>query len=702
MAYLSPGVYINEVDNSAIVPSVSNSIAFFAGNFDKGPIEQPFMVTNKKDLEYFFGKPTDKNYNEWFQCYKFLDYADKLVISRVFSEKGTIKKLNIEVPGNHTVNDRFVNGLASVDGIYKGTIITFEGQENQAQYIVKSIDYDKPSNEYGVTFAYWNKDTGQEEDKGLQYEILPGSKVIIYEQHQNAGVYAYRDITNPAVVKEPRFNQKYELIKNENDFEYSKDFYGFEDEVKLRFFKQTAGPDEGIEISIVNSFDFIDQVPDIQGDKINTLAQAFEGVSVLNIFDYPPVGEDEVGIVIRKGETLEKFIVSFNPDALDANGRSKYVETVINENSNLVYVADNRSLGKIDIVVNSHPNPTTGDITVQTFKSYIYSAIFQDSQGFSVNDDPSIPNSNFVQGSLRLWGGVSPQVKDLGSIEEAYKTVEDKELYPIDIVIGNELDEGRAASLLADERADCIAFIGASYNDVVGKKSAIVTDILVRKVRDNAPFIRTMFATYFGNYVRIYDNYGKKFRWINMAGDAAGLRANTNTSQASWWTSAGLKRGQLLNIDRLAFSPNQVQRDSLYSNNINPVVNFPGEGNLVWGQKTLINYTSSFDRVNVRGLFNVLERAMSKAAKSQVFEFNDVFTRNSILAMFNPFLSSVKAGRGIEDFLVVCDETNNTPDVISRNELVVDIYIKPMYAAEFIKLNFNNIGTRSISSVVGA
>jgi len=701
MAYLSPGVYINEIDNSAIVPSVSTSVAFFAGNFEKGAIEQPFLITNKKELEYYFGKPTDKNYNEWFQCSKFLDYSDKLVISRVFSESGVYNKTTIEVPGNHTVGDRLVNGLSSVKDIYRGSIITFEGQENQSKYKVKKIDFDEATQSYALTFILWDTNTQSEVDEGLQYEILPGSKIIVYSQHQNSGVYAYRDITNPAVVKEPDFNQKYELIKNFNDFEYSKDFYGFEDEVKLRFFSKTAGSvNNGIEIAIVNSYDFVDQV--IGYENVSSASEAFEGVSVLDLFDYPPTEEDEVGIIIKKDESYETFIVSFNPEAVDGNGKSKYIETVINENSELVYVIDNRSLSTFDVEVHSKPNPITGEITTSTYKSYVYSAVFKDSQGFDVNDDPSLPNTNYVQGPLSLWGGVSPIITDQGSIQDAYMTVEDKELYLIDIVIGNENDEGGSAALLADNRKDCIAFIGASYSDVVGKKAAVVVEGITRKIKNNPPFLRTMFASYFGNYVRIYDGYAKKFRWINIAGDVAGLRANTNTNQASWWASAGLKRGRLRNIDRISFSPNQPQRDSLYSNNINPIVNFPGEGNLVWGQKTMINYASSFDRINVRGLFNVLERAMAKAAKSQTFEFNDSFTRNAILAMFNPFLSSVKAGRGIEDFLVVCDETNNTPDVISRNELVVDIYIKPKYAAEFIKLNFNNVGTRSFATVIGA
>jgi phage tail sheath protein FI len=182
----------------------------------------------------------------------------------------------------------------------------------------------------------------------------------------------------------------------------------------------------------------------------------------------------------------------------------------------------------------------------------------------------------------------------------------------------------------------------------------------------------------------------------------AGIRCSVSSDNAAWWVSAGMKRGKIANIDRMAFVPSQPQRDTLYKNGINPLVTFPGTGHLVWGNKTLLPYASSFDRINVRSLFNTLERAMAKAARSQVFEFNDPYTRNAILAMFNPFLATVQAGRGITDYLVICDETNNTPDVISRNELRVDIYIKHTFAAEFIHLNFVNVGSRSIAEVVGA
>ena len=183
--------------------------------------------------------------------------------------------------------------------------------------------------------------------------------------------------------------------------------------------------------------------------------------------------------------------------------------------------------------------------------------------------------------------------------------------------------------------------------------------------------------------------YNDKNRWVNISGDVAGLRSATNTDRASWWASAGLERGQIKNVIKLAFNPVQSHRDFLYKNGLNPICSFPGQGNVVWGQKVLLDKASSFDRINVRGLFNTLERSLAKMAKYQVMEFNDNFTRNRIISMIKPFLSSVQAGRGIQDYLVICDESNNTPDVISRNQLVVDVFVKPTYVAEFIHLKSN-------------
>jgi hypothetical protein len=371
-----------------------------------------------------------------------------------------------------------------------------------------------------------------------------------------------------------------------------------------------------------------------------------------------------------------------DPMSVDGNGKSNYVETVINENSKYVYVVDNKAFDYKNL-----DNLPASYLVVDRFG----------------DDGYGNPNPGGVKTyPLTSKGGRSPIVS-YGSIRDAYFSVEDKERYEIDIIIGNE-QYPNVAIELADSRKDCIAYLGARYEDTVGKKAIEATNNIINYIKNSGgsnKITRTMFAAYFGNYARIYDKYNKKYRWVNIAGDAAGIRCDVTSNNAPWWVSAGLQRGNIRNINKLAFTPSQEQRDNLYKNGINPVVAFPGSGNVIWGQKTLHPIASSFDRINVRTLFNTIERAMAKAARSQVFEFNDAYTRNAILSMFNPYLSTIKAGRGITDYYVQCDEQNNPPEVIARNELRVDIYIRPTYAAEFILLSFVNAGTRSFSEVVG-
>lgn len=692
MSYLSPGVYVKEIDNSAIVPTVSNSVAFFSGNFTKGPIEQPFVITNKSELEDYFGKPTNETYNEWFQAYKFFDYSNQLVISRAYTEdnlqdSGSTANASATSGG---VGSTEAHGLASISGIYVGGTVSFQGDNftNKILYEVTNIIHQTD----GTYSIFYHRKDGALTD-GLEFSYSAGAVVYKGASHQNSDVEIYQNPYNADGSRRtdmtPAFNQNYEIIKNGVDFEFKADQPGgfkTEDGVKLKLFARTAGTvNDNIQIAIANAFDFSDYVDEL-GNSSPSMAQPFEGEALSSFFDYFPTGTD-IGIIIRQGEYTESFIASFNRDDVDGNNRSMYIENVINEQSNIVYCVDTGI-------------PVT---TINGESLHVASYLYANNSGIAY--DPDNTTGTFLStNSVTMAGGESPMVTP-SDLKNGYDEVLDKEVFEIDIVIGNEVDEGDAAVSLADTRADCIAFIGARYKDVVGKRSAVATANLADYIlaRDgNTPPMRTMFAAFFGNYVRIFDNFAKKYRWINCAGDMAGLRANTNTNRASWWASAGLRRGIIRNIDKLAFSPSLPQRDILYKNNINPIVAFPGEGNIVWGQKTLINFASSFDRINVRGLFNTIERAMAKAARSSVFEFNDPFTRNALLAIFNPYLGSVKAGRGISDFLVVCDTTNNTADVISRNELRVDIYIKPNYSAEFIQLTFNNVGTRSFSSVIGA
>ena len=465
------------------------------------------------------------------------------------------------------------------------------------------------------------------------------------------------------------------VIANEHEYENMESSISFPSDSTLSTSLKVIAKNPGvwgdsIRIAIAKPSDFVSSTP----------TYAFSGISLNDQFDYFPraaatsvSGYDEYAILIQyAGEVVERYIVSFDENARDANNKTMYIESLINSQSSYVYI-------KVNGAINTD--------SLNKVRSYLYSNTITTYKDFSLD---------YGQDSSDKTG-----VLTSGEIADAYNVFLNKEEIDIDIIIANE-NNALAAINLAEARKDCIAFVGATYGDTVGKTASDAVSALIDWRTTGELNVNSSYVVAGANYMNVYDKYADRYRWINVAGTIAGLRAQTNTNLASWWASAGLERGQLKNVVKLAFNPNQGQRDFIYKNGMNPIVSFPGQGTVLWGQKTLLDKPSSFDRVNVRGLFITLERALWKMAKYQVFEFNDSFTRNRISAMINPFLSTVQAGRGIQEFLVVCDTTNNTADIVSRNQLVVDVYIKPTYVAEFIQLRFTNAGTNSFASIIGA
>ena len=684
---LSAGVYISEKDESTIVPSISNNVSFFAGEFTKGPVDAPYVITRRKELIDVFGLPTNKNYNEWFQCSKYLDYANQLIISRGFEEKapGAVLKPQalgeVNITLNQTGGDAEFKypvgkeGAVVLPSFQIGDIITL-GSPKITDVTVTSIEFDTSSPADALTCTVLvasNSGT-----------IQPGPVDIFNNSffHCNGETEAFEDPissknidydVDPKVLIAPkRLSTQYEVIKNKEDFEYKLETQKLATAAAIKFFAKTPST-EKIEIAIAHEADFA-YATNPQGPNKAVAFRTIEGkystdLMLVDLFQYHP-NQDEIAIALKQGDDIETYIVSFDESKVDGNNKSMFIENVINERSSLVYAV-------------------RGSGTVGTY-------LVLDKEGELLNK-PVGPTTK----PLTVQGGKSPELT-IGAIRAAYETVEDKERFEIDVIIGNEKLQNAALDL-ADKRKDCIAYVGAEYNTCVGKKAGEATQAIVDTILDTKNVLtKSMFGAYFGNYFRIFDGYNKKYRWINVAGDMAGIRCAVTTSTASWFVAGGERRGIIRGIDKMAFTPSQPMRDNLYKNSINPLVTFPGTGHLVWGNKTLQSYASSFDRINVRGMFNTIERSMAKAARSEVFELNDAYTRNAILAMYNPYLAGIKAARGVIDFMVVCDESNNTPDVISRNELRVDIYIKPNYASEFIQLNFVNVGTRSFASVVGA
>jgi phage tail sheath protein FI len=390
--------------------------------------------------------------------------------------------------------------------------------------------------------------------------------------------------------------------------------------------------------------------------------------------------DDEMHIVVvdedgawtgEAGTILETFAyVSQASDALADDGTNNYYVNVINRQSNYIWFG------------NHDTNLTeAGDEAAGTTFTTLSAAT-----------------------SVSLSGGTDDNAPTVGELKTGYESFEDAETIDVNLIIGGESPAGadgvtHANNLIAiaEGRKDVVVFLSPRIADSVNNSTA-AADII--GWADD--LTSSSYAVIDSSALYVYDKYADKYRWIAASGATAGLCANTDNVADAWFSPAGLNRGQLLGVTKIAFNPKKADRDDLYKARVNPIVQFPGEGTVLFGDKTALAKPSAFDRINVRRLFIVLEKAIATASKFQLFEFNDEFTRAQFRNLVEPFLRDIKGRRGVTDFLVVCDETNNTGEVIDTNRFVADIYIKPARSINFITLNF--IATRTgveFSEIVG-
>ena len=296
-----------------------------------------------------------------------------------------------------------------------------------------------------------------------------------------------------------------------------------------------------------------------------------------------------------------------------------------------------------------------------------------------------------AEATVSLTGGVSDN-PDSADYQTGWALFQDSETVDVNLLmtagLGNS-DIKWVQDNVAYGRKDCVSFSSPQKASVVNNSGSEVTSITTDKGANRS----SSYCVLDGNWKYMYDRYNDVYRWVPCNGDVAGLCAETDRTNDAWWSPAGFNRGLLRNAVKLAWDPTKAQRDELYKIGVNPIINSPGNGVVLFGDRTLLGQPSAFDRINVRRLFIVLEKAISTAAKYQLFEFNDAFTRAQFVSMVTPFLRTVQGRRGIYDFKVVCNESNNTGQVIDANEFVADIFIKPARAINFIQLNF--IATRT-------
>jgi len=370
---------------------------------------------------------------------------------------------------------------------------------------------------------------------------------------------------------------------------------------------------------------------------------------------------------------LERFsYVSKAVDATNDDGTSNYYVNVINDRSQFIYILH-------------HAQMDNGHTDTSTWGSTSSNTMFAEG------------NTNYT---ATLTGGADAAPTD-GDLTGAYDLFGDSEKADVSLLITGGVSQTVSEYIvnnIAESRKDLVTFISPPPQAVINNMGYEAEQIVTFRNLFNS----SSYAVMDSGWKKQFDKYNNVYRWVPLNGDIAGLCARTDYTNAAWWSPAGLNRGLIKNVVQLSWSPNQADRDTLYKNSINPVVSMSGVGTVFYGDKTMTSKPSAFDRINVRRLFIVLEQSISRAAKYSLFEFNDEFTRAQFVALVDPFLRDIKGKRGIFDYQVVCDTTNNTPEIIDQNQFVGDIYIKPARAINFIQLNFVAVGTGvAFSEIVG-
>ena len=662
---VSPGVLVTEKDLTNIIPAVSTTSGAIVITAEKGPVDEITTISSEKELADNFGKPNNDNFEEWFTAANFLGYGNNLKVVRP------------------------ITGL--VNAVSTGTAVLIK---NTTDYL---------DNYYSTSGAGQNTSIGtwaarEAGTLGNSLKVSLCSNSTAFGPHSQSGTLVN---DNAAAIGDTT------ITMDDGSLFQVGDILEFGDASNVPstsgapsgfYYKVTAISTHTLTIARFNSVTGLTETGGLRHAIVDN-AKVLRHWEYYFQFSGPPTTTDdtlaaggsldEMHIVVvdedgtitgNAGEILETFEgVSQAFDAKNSTGASNYYPQVIYQQSNFIYWIDHIStlsdgLTKVG---------TTFDNTV---------------------------GDAFVVSNTSLSGGTDDYAATNGEIATAYEKFNDTDNVDISLLMcgpsntsADATGDTKATAVMdiATARKDCVAFISPARADVVGVANAITQTQNVVGFADGLP--STSYAVIDSGYKYMYDKYNDVYRFVPLNGDTAGLCARTDSIADAWFSPGGFNRGQVRGAVKLAFNPNQTQRDELYKARVNPVVSFPGQGTVLFGDKTAQAKPSAFDRINVRRLFIVLEKAIATAAKFQLFEFNDEFTRAQFRNLVEPFIRDVQGRRGITDFAVVCDDTNNTGDVIDRNEFRADIFIKPARSINFIQLNF--IATRTgvaFSEVAGA
>jgi|TARA_R110000822_G_scaffold22656_8_gene70761 hypothetical protein len=682
----SPAIVVKEVDLTSGVPNIPTSTGAMVGNFSWGPCDIPTLVSNEATLVGTFGSPDTVNTGDFHAANQFLRYSDDLYIVREYTD--TAKNSYETTAGAATytgLTHASISGAAGASATGTGAVWT----------VVKSG---------GVySAALTNEGTGGDYNVGDSAVILGTSlggatpandlKIIITGE-DSAGGTGIVDIGTFTTSGTPVAGSgSIPLVTNTDNFDGQKAQLGTDGHTFVAKYPGVLG--NSLKVSMVGASatdsdftnwtyrSYFDAAPETS--SFANTASAGASTNVTNDEVHVAIIDEEGEVSGIAGTVLETFpFVSLILGAKTNQGSTNYIQEVLNRNSQYVWL------------------PSVNDSRFGTNVGTAPTGTKNFAASFGTGSKKEL--------TISLGGGVNSAALAAADFGTGFAKFNDPNALAIDFMIAPGLATAQnhqtvvnnMVSIAQNTRKDCMVLASPNREAVVGKQTSALAVTAITAAQSSHQFTRSSYLAVDNNYLKVYDKYNDQYIFIPAASSTAGIMAATDNNFAPWFSPAGTRRGQYFGVTSLAYSPTKSERDTLYKAGINPIANIPGQGVLLYGDKTHLARPSAFDRINVRRLFLVLERAISAAAQNILFEFNDEFTRAEFVNIVEPLLRDVKGRRGITDFKLVCDETNNTPLIIDSNQFIASLFIKPARSINFITLNFVAVRTGvSFEEVVG-
>lgn len=633
---ISPSVNISEIDLTTVIPAVSTTEGAIAAHLGWGPVEKRVLITSENELASQYSSPNANTFIDFFTAASFLAYGNALWVSRTILTATTGGTAG--VAGN-TGRNSIVNAANTADTVIKNDDDYEDnyssGISGVGEYVAKYPGVKGNSLKVSVCPSATAWET-----------TLTGTSNVAQDATSVTGTgtaYDTEVVAGDVLLLGPDLEQvSVASVTNSSVIVLATAYSG----------NTTTGQ------TVTRRWEYYNNVDNAPGTS--TFVSGKGGsADELHIV----VADEDGEFTGVPGQILETFEqVSFASDAKTDDGSSNYYKNVINNQSKYVWWT-----------AHDAQNTNAGSAAA----------------GVTFVGDTIPSTDSLVNGRDGALPSNAAKIKN-------YDLFNSPEEVDVSFILGSDANQTVASHIIqniAESRLDCIACVSPERADVVNNNS------YVGKERDDIITYRnTLPTSSYGvmdsGWKQMYDKYNDVLRYVPLNGDTAGLMVRTDLSKDPWWSPAGYNRGNIKNIVKLAYNPSkQAHRDELFKAGVNPVVSFPGQGTILFGDKTMIGKNSAFDAINVRRLFIVLEKAIATAAKFTLFEFNDDFTRSQFINAVEPFLRDVQGRRGIIQSRVVCDETNNTDEVINRNEFVGDIFIDPNRVIRTIQLNF--VATRS-------